>query len=84
MDGDGRHARISGQEAREMHREVSVAQGKLSGSLGKAGESRELGFFSLQMGVSVEEDGFTVLIVRSLQEGRWQEVVVRLEEMASK
>ena len=33
-------------EAGEMHGEVSLTQGKLSGSLGKAGELWELGFFS--------------------------------------
>ena len=54
---------MSGRKAGETHGEVSLTQGELSGSLGKAGKLLELGFFSLQMGVvSVEGDGLFVLI----------------------
>ena len=52
--------------------------------LGRLGNHGSLVSFSANGWVSVEEDGSTVLIVRSLQEGRWQEVVVRLEGTASK
>ena len=45
---------MSGREAGEMHGEVSLAQGELSRSLGKARESLELGFSLCKWVLSVE------------------------------
>ena len=52
--------------------------------LGRLGNHKSLVFFSANGVLLVEKYGFTVLIVGSLQEGKWQEVVVRLEGSASK
>ena len=52
--------------------------------LGRLGIRWSSGFFSAMGVVAVEGNGFTVLFVRSVHEGWWQEVVIRLEGMGSK